>query len=149
MMTMQTRNEYLKELRSEYLQTKDKRKRGRLLTEAEKRTSLERKYLIKKLKPKSSLDRKPEQRKKRRVVYDNQVTAALAVCWKIFDHPCGQRLESLLKIETERLRKLGELWCSDEVASKLQRIGFRTIDEKLKHAKEVERQKPEDPPPPV
>jgi len=140
-MTMQTRNEYLKELRSEYLQTKDKRKRGRLLTEAEKRTSLERKYLIKKLKPKSSLDRKPEQRKKRRVVYDNQVTAALAVCWKIFDHPCGQRLESLLKIETERLRKLGELWCSDEVASKLQRIGFRTIDEKLKHAKEVERQK--------
>lgn len=140
-MTMQSRNQYLKELRKEYLQTKDRKERGGLLDEAEKRTGLERKYLVKKLRPKSSLDRKPEQRKKRKVVYDNRVTAALAVCWRIFDHPCGQRLESSLKTETDRLRKLGELRCSDEVAAKLKKIGFRTIDEKLKHAKEVERQK--------
>jgi len=141
MMTMQTRNEYLKELRKEYLQTKDKRERGRLLNEAEKRTDLERKYLIKKLKPKSNLDRKPEQRKKRKVVYDGPVKTALTTCWNIFDHPCGQRLESLLSTETERLRKLGELRISDEVASKLKKVGFRTIDEKLKHTKEVERSK--------
>jgi len=141
MMTMQTRNEYLKELRSEYLQTKDKREQSRLLNEAEKRTDLERKYLIKKLKPKSNLDKHPSERKKRRVVYDNRVTAALAVCWRIFDHPCGQRLEPLLKAETERLRKLRELRCSDEAAEKLKKIDASTIDEKLQHAKEVERQK--------
>lgn len=141
MITMQTRNEYLKELRIEYLKTKDKKERGRLLDEAEKRTALERKHLIKKLKPKSNLDKHPSERKKRRVMYDNRVTAALAVCWKTFDHPCGQRLESLLRTEVDRLRKLGELRCSDDTAAKLKKIGFRTIDEKLQHAKEQERQK--------
>lgn len=141
MMTMQSRTQYLKELRKEYLQTKNKKARGKLLDEAEKRTGLERKYLTKKLRAKSNLDRNKEDRKKRKSVYDGSVKTALAVCWKIFDHPCGQRLESLLKTETDKLRKLGELSCSDEVASKLRKIGFRTIDEKLKHTKEVERQK--------
>jgi hypothetical protein len=141
MMTMRTRNEYLKELRAEYLQSKNKKERGRLLDEAEKRTKLERKHLIKKLKPRSNLDRHPSERKKRKAVYDNRVTAALAACWRIFDHPCGQRLESLLKTETDRLRRIGELGCTDDTAAKLRKIGFRTIDEKLRHTKEVERQK--------
>ncbi|OIO47313.1 MAG: hypothetical protein AUJ32_03185 [Parcubacteria group bacterium CG1_02_40_82] len=64
-MDMQSRNQYLKELRSEYLKTKFKKEKGKLLNEAEKRTGLERKHLIKKLKPKSNLDRKKEDRKKR------------------------------------------------------------------------------------
>lgn len=141
MMNMESRTQYLKELRIEYLQAKSKGERGRLLDEAERRTELERKYLIKKLKSKSNLDKKPEERKKRKVVYDNRVTAALAVCWRIFDHPCGQRLEASLKTETDRLRNLRELQCSDEVADKLKKIDSSTIDEKLLHAKETERQK--------
>jgi hypothetical protein len=48
-------------------------------------------------------------------------------------------LEPSLKMETEKLRRLGELKCSDIVAQKLKTISFRTIDEKLKHAKEAER----------
>lgn len=71
MMNMQSRNQYLKELRQEYLKTKSKRQRGELLNEAEKRTDLNRKHLI----------------------------------------------------------------------CKLKQISFRTIDEKLKHQKEIERQK--------
>lgn len=141
MMTMQSRNQYLKELRKEYLQTKKRKQRGRLLDEAEKRTSLNRKYLIEKLRPKSNLDKLIQSRKKRQHKYDGPVRVALAVCWKIFDQPCGQRLKPLLETETEKLRRLGELRCSDEVAQKLRQISFRTIDEKLKHTKEVERQK--------
>lgn len=139
MMDMQSRNQYLKELRTEYLKTKSKKQRGELLDEAEKRTGLERKYLMVKLRPKSNLDQLPSERKKRTSYYDNYVTAALADCWRIFDCPCGQRLETSLKNETDRLRKQNELICSDEVAKKLKSISFRTIDEKLKHAKEVER----------
>lgn len=135
---MQSRTQYLKELRKEYLQTKEKRERGKLLDEAERRTQLGRKYLVKKLRPRSNLDKTSEERKKRKQKYDGPVRAALAVCWKIFDHPCGQRLEPLLKIETEKLRELGELQCSDTVAKKLQEIDSSTIDEKLKHTKEVE-----------
>ena len=43
-----------------------------------------------------------------------------------------------LSEEVKRLRELGELICSDEVADKLKIISSRTIDEKLRHQKEVE-----------
>lgn len=96
MMDMQSRNQYLLELRSEYLKTKLKKGRGKLLDEAEKRTNLEHKYLVIKLRPKSNLDKIPEHRKKRKEYYDDSVTPALAKMWRIFDKPCGQRLEPLL-----------------------------------------------------
>ena len=38
----------------------------------------------------------------------------------------------------ERLRRLGELRCCDEVAQKLRAISARTIDEKLRRQKEME-----------
>jgi hypothetical protein len=80
-------------------------------------------------------------RKARKEIYDGSVKAALVVIWKIFDYPCGARLTSILKTETEHMRTLKELKCSDEVARKLQTIDSSTIDEKLKHEKEVERLK--------
>lgn len=139
-MSQESTNQYLQVLRRDYLKASRKEK-GKLLDEAEKRTGLERKYLTKKLKPKSNLDKRKEDRKKRKVIYDGYVKAALVKCWQIFDYPCGQRLESLLKKEVDRLRKLEELKCSNEVIDKLKKISFRTIDEKLKHQKEVERLK--------
>ena len=139
MMDMYSRNQYLKEIRSEYLKTKSKKEKGKLLDEAEKRTGLNRKYLMEKLKPKSNLDKDKSQRKRRKEYYDSYVREALVQVWRIFDYPCGQRLEPLLKTEVDRLRRLGELKCSDKVAEKLKKISFRTIDEKLKHQKEVER----------
>lgn len=138
---MYSRNQYLKELRSEYLKTESKKEKGKLLDEAEKRTNLNRKYLIEKLKPKSNLDQDRTQRKRRKEYYDGYVREALVQIWRILDYPCGQRLAPLLKNTDiiERLRALKELNCSDEVSLKLKRISFRTIDEKLKHQKEVER----------
>jgi len=137
-MDMQTRNQYLKELRKEYLATKSKRSKTLLLNEAEKRIGLHRKHIITKLKPKSSLDKQNQLRKPRKQIYDGLVKEALVVCWKIFDYPCGQRLETLLETEVDRLRKFGELPCSDQTAQKLKQISARTIDLKLKHQKEVE-----------
>jgi len=137
-MDMKSRNQYLVELRTEYLKTKSKKKRGKLLDEAEKRTKLERKYLTQKLKPKSNLDKLRTERKKSKEVYDNSIKPALARMWKIFDNPCGQRLEPLLKSETDKLRNLGELDCSDIVAEKLKAMSSATIDRKLKHTKQIE-----------
>jgi len=137
-MDMQSRNQYLVELRTEYLKTKSKKKRGKLLDEAEKRTRLERKYLTQKLKPKSNLDKLKTERKKKKQHYDNSVKPALARMWKIFDNPCGQRLEPLLKSETDKLRNLGELLCSDVVAEKLKAMSSSTIDRKLEHTKQIE-----------
>lgn len=136
---MYSRNQYLLELRREYLKTKSKKKRGELLNEATKRTKLNRKYLIEKLKPKSNLDKDKSQSKKRKQYYDNSIKPALVKMWQLFDYPCGQRLKPLLKSETEKLRLLNELSCSDEIAIKLKQISPATIDRKLKHQKEVER----------
>jgi hypothetical protein len=58
MMDMHSRNQYLRQLRIEYLRTKSKNDRGRLLDEAQKRTGLNRKYLIRKLRVISNLDKK-------------------------------------------------------------------------------------------
>jgi len=138
MMDMHSRDQYLKQLRVEYLKTRAKKGKSRLLDESEKRTGLNRKYLIRKLRVLSNLDKKKGKVRRRKQVYDGEVRAALVRCWEIFDYPCGQRLKPLLGEEVKRLRGLRELLCSDEVADKLSRIGARTIDEKLRHQKEVE-----------
>jgi len=76
-MDMQSRNQYLVELRIEYLKTKSKKIREGLLDEAEKRTKLERKYLTQKLKSKSNLDKRLSERKKKMEYYDNSIRPAL------------------------------------------------------------------------
>lgn len=132
---MAARNQYLQEIQNEYLQAPRKQK-ATLLNEAEKRTRLNRKYLICKLSPANSWQKKT--RKKRKEKYNNEFVSVLTKVWRIFDRPCGQRLVPLLKAETDRLRSFGELVCSEEVARKLKEVSFRTIDEKLKHQKIVE-----------
>lgn len=141
MMNMQSRNQYLLEVRTEYLKTKSKKGLGKLLDEAVKRTKLNRKYLMEKMRPKSNLDKDGSCRKKRKQFYDNSIKPALVRMWKIFDCPCGQRLETLLKSEIDKLRLLGEVDCSDNTAAKLKTMGSATIDRKLRHQKEVEHQK--------
>lgn len=120
-MDMYSRNQYLKQLRIEYLRTRSKKGKGRLLEESEKRTGLNRKYLIRKLRVISNLDKNKPKVRRTKQLYDGQVRAALVKCWEIFDYPCGQRLKPLLSEEVHRLRELGELICSDEVADKLKR----------------------------
>ena len=135
-MDMQSKKQYLKNVREEYLSFRLRAEKTRILDEAEKRTGLNRKYLITKLKPKSNLDKDKSSRKKRVLIYDNEVKAALARSWEIFDRPCGDRLAPLLQDEVVKLRQLGELVCSDEAAFKLKTISPRTIDTKLAHIKE-------------
>lgn len=140
-MNKEARHQYMDTLREKYLKG-SKKEKGTILDEYCRNTKLDRKYSIKKFRYKVKIKGKNgEQRKARKETYDGAVRAALATMWKMFDFPCGQRLASILKTETDRMRKLGELVCSDDVAKKLQAMVASTIDEKLKHEKEVERQK--------
>lgn len=104
------------------------------------RTTLQnRKYVIRKIRTgKYIKDKTRTVKRKKENYYDGCLKAALIKCWKIFDHPCGQRLEPLLKTEVEGLRKFGELKCSNEEVQKLKEISSSSIDRKLKHQKEVE-----------
>ncbi|MGC8731049.1 MAG: integrase catalytic domain-containing protein [Halothiobacillaceae bacterium] len=133
---MAARNQYLEALRKAYERAAGREAKGRLLDEAEERTGLNRKVLIRKLRAPAA-GRKPGRRAKRKATYDGAVAVALVKIWELFDYPCGQRLAPVLKRELHRLRKLGEVLCSDEVAAKLARISWRTIDRLLRHEKQV------------
>lgn len=140
-MDMHSKNQYLKALIEErgYL-LKSKKEKSRLLDEYCKTTKQNRNYVIRKIRSGLYL-RDGFGKRRRKVKYDGEVKRILVETWRIFDYPCGQRLEPLLKTEVRKLRALGELVCSDGVAQKLKEIDASTIDEKLSHQKEVERQK--------
>ena len=132
---MHSRNEYLKVLREKYLKARTKKEKSLILDEYCGNTGQARKYVIRKIQP--GIDLRPKQRKKRKQTYDGQVIAPLARVWEIFDCPCGQRLKPILEVELDRLRDLGELRVSNEVALKLRTMSSATIDRKLKHQREV------------
>jgi len=134
-MDMHSRNEYLKELQERYFQARSKKEKSSILDEYCRNTRQNRKYVIRKIHSfRSSF---PRRRKKRKVIYDGYVKAALAKVWEIFDYPCGQRLAPLLKTEVARLRQLEEIFIPNEVAEKLRTISPATIDRKLRHQREV------------
>ena len=132
-MNQEARKQYMETLRERYLKA-NKREKGGILNEYCRNTGQERKYVSKKFRYKVKLK---ETRKPKKEYYDGYVKVALAAIWKIFDYPCGQRLKPLLRTETDRLRNLKEIKCSDEVVRKLKKMGSATIDRKLKHEKEV------------
>jgi hypothetical protein len=134
-MDTNSKQQYMETLRGKYFKA-SKKGRGRILDEYCESSKEERKYAIKKFNNKIKL-KKPEERKKRKEYYDGFVKSALAEVWSIFDKPCGQRLEPLIKDEIDRLVRLKEIKCNADVIEKLKNISSATIDRKLKHEKEV------------
>jgi len=132
-MDMRSRNQYLGALIPRYLKADRKGKTG-LLDDYCLNTGQNRKYVIRKIRQMAFGEPKP--RKKRAVCYGHEVQEALWRLWKIFDGPCGQRLQPLLETEVERLRDLGELKVSDKTYRKLLSISSATIDRLLRAKKE-------------
>jgi hypothetical protein len=133
---MHSRKQYLEDLRKDYEQA-GQIQRGRLLDEAQKRTGMNRKYLIRVLR------RRPRPRPVRRGrrgrprAYGAAVLTALVAIWEMFEYPCGQRLAPILRRQVAPLRRLGELRCTEEVGSKLEAISARVIDRLLAREKLV------------
>jgi len=133
-MNMDARNQYLKVLQDRYFKAKSKKEKSSILDEYCQNTGQNRKYVIRKIN--SPIPSAPKKRK-REEIYDGHVRTALVKVWEIFDYPCGQRLEPILKKQVDNLRELGELLIPDEVAEKLKKISPATIDRKLGHQKQV------------
>jgi len=133
---MHTRKQYLVELRKEY-ERASPLARGRLLDEAQKRTRLNRKYLIRWLNRPLRPVRVRRRRRGRPRAYGAAVVTALVTIWEMFEYPCGQRLAPILRRQVRHLRELGELHCTEEVATKLGRISASVIDRLLAREKQV------------
>lgn len=128
-MDMNGREQYLETLRGEY-QRGSKKQKTRLLNEARKRTRLNRKVLIRKLAHPPAVKRGQKRRERGRR-YGPDVVRVLVRLWVMFDCPCGQRLAPALGQEVDRLRRSGEVRCSDGIGEKLKHISAKTIDRLL------------------
>ena len=136
-MDMHSREQYLETLREDYRRANRKQK-TKLLNEARRRTRLNRKVLIGKLAHPAPAAR-TAKRRSRSNTYGAQVKAPLARVWEIFDFPCGQRLVAILREQVDRLRRCGELRCSEPVAELLKQVSSRTVDRLLGHERSVRR----------
>jgi hypothetical protein len=132
-MDMRSRNQYLETLIPRYLKS-DRKGKTSILNEYCFNTKQNRKYVIRKIQKMAFGE--PKRRKKRAVQYGHEVGKALWKIWKIFDGPCGQRLQPLLETEVGRLRDIGELKVSDKTYEKLLYISSATIDRLLRPKKE-------------
>lgn len=138
MMTMTSRNEYLKTIRNRYLKS-SKEEKSELLDEYCTNTEQNRKYVIRRLQPRVSFE--PKIRKPRKYKYTREVVKALKDVWEIMDYPCGQRLEPQLPEWVDILREHKELNVSDELADHLKQMKAATIDRRLRHEKQVQRRR--------
>lgn len=132
---MHSRKEYLKEVQKEYLGVRKVQKK-KLLDEAQQRTGLDRKYLIRKLSAKTRWEKIPRQTGRVRE-YQNDLILPLVELWDIFDEPCGQRLKPQIEQELERLRYFDEIFISDKQAKQLKKMSAKTIDRLLEHEKSI------------
>ena len=132
-MNIEARKQYMDTLREGYFKA-NKKEKGEILNEYCRNTKQDRKYAIKKFNYKV---KNKENRKHRKCFYDGNVISTLIEIWVIFDRPCGWRMEEVLNTETEKLRTLKEIICSDEIAEKLKKMKSATIDRRLNHEKEV------------
>jgi len=92
---LHSRKQYLEEVGRESATAK-KARRSELLDETEGRTKLNRKYLIRVLG--GVLSGQTENRRQRRGrSYGVAVLSAPVDAWEMFDYPCGQRLQPVLR----------------------------------------------------
>ena len=131
-MSLKSRREYLLRIKPKYLKAALEKKSG-MLDDCCEVTGLNRKHAIVCLSAKTDLVfKRVRQRKARKPMYDNDAVCALKKVWEILDYPCGERLAPMLSEIVPKLRKLKELFVSDEIADKLMKIGHATIDEKMR-----------------
>lgn len=142
-MDMKSRNQYLKTLigKRGYLLS-SKKEKTELLNEFVVNTGQNRKWIITKIRSGQYLKSGQEYAKrKRKQKYTNETIQHLKYIWKMFEYPCGARMESILREETDHLIALRELNCSEETVKQLKTISAKTIDRKLFNAKVEERVK--------
>jgi hypothetical protein len=135
-MDMHSKKQYLREVQKEYLKS-SKKDKSVLLDETEKRTGMDRKYLIRRLSAKTRWEKQLRKQSSKAPEYGSDLIYPLVQLRDIFDEPCGQRLRPLIRDELDRLRNLEEVFVNDEQAEKLKRMSAKTIDRLLEHEKSV------------
>lgn len=129
-MSLKSRRELVKKAKGRYLKA-DKLQKAVILNELVENTGLNRNYITQRLSAKVDLDYANPINRKRHEMYDVNDILYLTKIWKIFDYPCGQRLEPMLPEYVSVLEKFKELIIPAHVKGKILKIKSATIDRRL------------------
>jgi hypothetical protein len=144
-LTMQTKKAITKEIAGRY-QRSPKKEKGRILDEFVKLSGYCRCYaswLLRNCGRKVVMRARGGQRiifvgeltktkRRRQLVYDEEVGKALKRIWLIMDFPCGKRLAPCLRWMIPKLEQHHELAVSQRARQNLLRISASTIDRRLR-----------------
>ncbi len=132
MMNMGARNQYLEALiRKRGYFSLSKKEKTKLLDDYCQLAGQNRNYVIRKIKNKGYL-KTNFQRKKKKLIYGENIIKGLIAIWKALGYPSANRLKSFLNTDLDRLRALDQIKCSDHSAKKLKKIAGSTINLKLR-----------------
>lgn len=129
-MSLKSRKELVKKAKGRYLQA-DKTQKAVILDELAGNTGLNRNYLTQRLSAKVDLDYANPINRKRHELYGVNDILYLTKIWKIFDYPCGQRLEPMLPEYVSVLEKFKELIIPARIKGRILKIKSATIDRRL------------------
>jgi len=139
-MSLESKKELIKKVKARYLKSNKKEKKE-ILNELGINTDLHRKYLITRLSAKTDLSYINPINRKRKEIYDTNVIYYLKKIWEIFDYPCGQRLEPMIKEYIDILEKFKEIIFPEDIKEKLLKIKSATIDRRLRRSKDQKKKR--------
>lgn len=144
-MKMDTKREYLNELRRQYHKARYKKKKEELIDEAVKNCGYNRKYAIVVLNKPIQLNRK--QKRKRKQKYTDDLKLPLKKIWETLNRPCSKRMQPQMAEMVKVFKKWKEITVTEEQEVLLVSMGNWTIDrllrtERIKHLKGISGTKP-------
>ena len=139
-MSQKSKKELIKKAKGRYLKS-CKEAKGKILDELCANTSLHRKYLIERLSAGIDLNFVSPINRKRKEIYTANDIHYLKKIWTIFDYPCGQRLEPMMREYIAVLENFKELTIPNSIKEKLLKIKSATIDRRLEKFKTIRHKK--------
>ena len=128
-MDIDERYKYLRIMKPQYKQAKNRQEKRKLLDDMEYVTGLHRKHLIHLMRQRK-IERRPRS-KERGKDYGPEVDEALAIIWEAQDYICPKRLKPMLAYTAEQLARFGELRLSPRLKEQLDSISSSTIGRHL------------------
>ncbi|MFO7806911.1 MAG: transposase [Candidatus Moraniibacteriota bacterium] len=133
-MSLPSRKELIKKVKDRYLES-TRAEKVKILDELCANTGMHRKYLTERLSAKVDLDYVNPINRKRKEYYGMEAIYYLKKVWRIFDYPCGQNLEPMMREYIRVLEHCKEISFPRGVKQKLLKISSSTIDRRLKKSK--------------
>lgn len=129
-MTMETKNNVFFEHLSEYSKA-NKKERGKILDHLCFVTQIQRKSAIRRMKNSIYCQKKPVEKRGRKIVYSTEVTLALKNVWELSGEICGELLHPIIGEYVDNLKKQNKWIYSDTVTFQLLKISQSTIKRRL------------------